>query len=266
MNLGAKHVVGLALVLVVMTSCGTAGKPAADGSVEATATHTPAHWTYEGEDGPENWGTLDPAYTLCVDGSAQTPINITASAESDIPDPVFSYTAGNADLVNNGHTVQAVSAAGNTLTIDGTVYTLKQMHFHAPSEHTIDGIQAAAEMHFVHQSEAGVLAVVGVLMMQGETANAAWQQYILGTTTPKDAKAQTMIDWPALLPQSHITYQYEGSLTTPPCSEGVQWMVMKESVSLSADQIAQLKQAYVGNARPIQELGDRTLTLDTVTK
>jgi carbonic anhydrase len=266
MILGAKHVMRMALVLVVMTSCGTAAQPAADGAVDATATHTPAHWTYEGEEGPEHWGKLDPAYLLCVDGTAQTPIDITAKSTNDVADPVFGYSAGAADFVNNGHTVQAVPAAGNTLTVGETVYTLKQLHFHTPSEHAIDGVKAAAEMHFVHQSDAGVLAVVGVMIIAGDAPNAAWEPYVAGTSTPKGGAASATIDWPALLPAEHITYQYQGSLTTPPCSEGVQWMVMRDAVTLSQAQIDALAAAYEGNARPIQPIGDRDVVLDTQTK
>ncbi len=266
MNRTTKTCMQLAMVLCVLTACGSFASTAPQEPATTDATHTPAHWTYEGEEGPEQWGKLDPAYLLCGDGKAQTPIDITTQSTTDVADPVFGYSAGAADFVNNGHTVQAVPAAGNTLTVGDTVYTLKQLHFHTPSEHAIDGKKAAAEMHFVHQSEAGVLAVVGVMIVAGDAPNAAWESYVAGTSTPKGGAASATIDWPALLPAEHITFQYQGSLTTPPCSEGVQWMVMRDAVTLSQTQIDALAAAYEGNARPLQPIGDRDVVLDTQTK
>jgi carbonic anhydrase len=257
---------GASLLLMGLIGCSAPAGQAVVPTEVPVATKAVAHWTYEGEEGPEHWGKLDPAYLLCIDGTAQTPIDITATSTNDVADPVFGYRAGVADFVNNGHTVQAVPAADNTLTVGVTVYTLKQLHFHTPSEHAIDGVKAAAEMHFVHQSEAGVLAVVGVMIVAGDTPNAAWESYVAGTSTPKGGAASATIDWPALLPAELITYQYEGSLTTPPCSEGVQWMVMRDAVTLSQTQIDALAAAYEGNARPIQLIGDRDVVLDTQTK
>jgi carbonic anhydrase len=257
---------GASLLVLGLIGCSSpAGQAVAPTEVPA-APKAAAHWTYEGEEGPEHWGNLDPAYLLCIDGTAQTPIDITAKSTNDVADPVFGYSAGAADFVNNGHTVQAVPAAGNTLTVGETVYTLKQLHFHTPSEHAIDGVKAAAEMHFVHQSEAGVLAVVGVMIVAGDAPNTAWEPYVAGTSTPKGGAASATIDWPALLPAEHITFQYQGSLTTPPCSEGVQWMVMRDAVTLSQTQIDALAAAYEGNARPLQPIGDRDVVLDTQTK
>jgi len=257
---------GACLLVLGLIGCSAPAGQAVVPTEVPAATKAAAHWTYEGEEGPEHWGKLDPAYLLCIDGTAQTPIDITAKSTNDVADPVFGYNTGAADFVNNGHTVQAVPAAGNTLTVGETVYTLKQLHFHTPSEHAIDGVKAAAEMHFVHQSEAGVLAVVGVMIVAGDAPNTAWEPYVAGTSTPKGGAASATIDWPALLPAEHITYQYQGSLTTPPCSEGVQWMVMRDAVTLSQTQVDALAAAYEGNARPLQPIGDRAVVLDTQTK
>ena len=221
------------------------------------------HWTYEGEEGPENWGELAPEYAACADGSAQTPIDITGVVDADLTDPEFSYDVKSATVINNGHTIQANAAEGNTVTVDGVIYPLKQIHFHAPSEHTINGEAAAAEVHFVHKTDDGVITVVGVMITDGAEPNAAWQPYVDAMGTAEGSEAPVEVDWASLLPSAHTTYRYSGSLTTPPCTEGVNWFLMTEPVTLSADQIAALTGAYEGNNRPIQPLNDREIEMDT---
>ena len=131
-----------ALAAVLALAAAACGGSTASPSASATAAaSTPAHWTYEGEEGPAHWGELDATYTACADGSAQTPIDIVKPTGKDLPNPEFTYAAGAAKIVNNGHTIQAVAADGNTLTVNGVTSTLLQMHFHAPSEHTIAGKQ-----------------------------------------------------------------------------------------------------------------------------
>ena len=213
-------------------------------------------------EGPANWGKLDPAYTLCSDGSAQTPIDIVNPVKKDIVDPVFGYQKGAVGIVNNGHTIQAVAAAGNTITLDGQVFTLAQMHFHAPSEHAINGKKSAIEAHFVHKNSAGKLAVVGVMIDEGSSDNAAWEPFVQSLTTVKGTDGTATLDWGQLLPTSTLTYQYTGSLTTPPCSEGVHWVLMQTPVQLSARQIAAFTAAYNGNDRPIQPVGNREVDVD----
>lgn len=236
-----------------------------DGSTATTeAAHSGElpHWTYEGEEGPENWGALAPEYAACADGSAQTPIDVTGAVEVDLADPVFDYAALAATVVNNGHTIQANASEGNTVTVDGAVSPLKQIHFHAPSEHTIDGVSAAAEVHFVHKTDDDVITVVGVMIVEGTEANAAWQPYVDALTTAEGAETAVELDWAAMLPGARTTFRYTGSLTTPPCTEGVNWLLMSEPVALSADQIAAFVAAYEGNNRPVQPLNDRELELD----
>lgn len=235
----------------------------ADEAAGGDTSTTLPHWTYEGEEGPEHWGDLAPEYAACADGSAQTPIDITGAVEADLADPVFSYDVKSATVINNGHTIQANAAEGNTITVDGAVSPLKQIHFHAPSEHTINGKAAAAEVHFVHKTDDGVITVVGVMIVEGSEPNAAWQPYVDALTTEEGAETAVELDWNAMLPASHTTYRYTGSLTTPPCTEGVNWFLMTEPVALSADQIAAFTAAYEGNNRPIQALNDREIELDT---
>jgi carbonic anhydrase len=255
-----RHVTGAGLfaALLALAACGedTATAP-------ATTVKAPAHWTYEGEDGPENWGALDPAYELCADGSAQTPVNITGATLVDLVNPVIEYTAGDAVVVNNGHTVQLQAADGNSITVDGKTAPLAQIHFHTPSEHTIDGQPFPIEVHFVHITADNEITVLGVMIAAGDDDNAAWQPYIDGLGTSEGADGATEIDWAAMLPADLATYRYAGSLTTPPCTEGVNWLLLETPVTLSAAQIAAFVAAYEGNARPLQPLNTRTVELDS---
>ncbi|MEY2754546.1 MAG: hypothetical protein RJB65_904 [Actinomycetota bacterium] len=254
------------LAVVALTACGS--EETASTTTEAPAAETTAkatehpHWTYEGEEGPEFWGEISEEYVLCADGSAQTPIDVTGAVEADLADPSFAYTAGEATVVNNGHTIQANAAEGNTVTVDGAEFPLKQIHFHAPSEHTIDGQSFAAEVHFVHKTDDGVITVVGVMITEG-AENAAWQPYIDGMGVAEEAEQAATIDWAAMLPASHLTFRYSGSLTTPPCTEGVNWLLMESPVELSASQIAAMTAAYEGNSRPVQDLNGREVQLDS---
>lgn len=220
------------------------------------------HWSYAGDTGPEHWGELSEAFALCATGRAQTPIDIAPDAPADVANPVFAYQAGASDVVNNGHTVQLKAAAANQMTVDDVAYTLLQMHFHAPSEHAIAGVRAPLEMHFVHQAADGTLAVVAVLAQAG-APTPAWDAMVNVLATPVGDTTTTTVDWAALLPAEHTTYRYMGSLTTPPCTEGVHWMVMQVPVTLSDTQIAAFTQAYAANARPLQAINDREVLNDT---
>jgi carbonic anhydrase len=259
-------------LFVTLAACG-GSDAATETSVETTvaeATETTVahsgelpHWTYEGEEGPENWGALTPEYAACADGSAQTPIDVVGAVEADLADPEFDYAALSATVINNGHTIQANASDGNTVIVDGAVSPLTQIHFHSPSEHTIDGVSAVAEVHFVHVNDDSVITVVGVMIAEGAVANAAWQPYVDALTTPEGVETPVELDWSAMLPAAHTSYRYTGSLTTPPCTEGVNWLLMSEPVSLSAEQIAAFAAAYEGNNRPVQPLNGRELELDS---
>lgn len=241
----------------------TTAAPVETTAAPATTAKASAHWTYEGEEGPEHWGELDEAYKLCADGSAQTPIDVTGATGADLANPVIAYAAGDATVINNGHTVQLKAAAGSTLTVDGKAAPLAQIHFHAPSEHTIDGKAFPAEVHFVHITEAGEITVLGVMIAEGAADNAAWAPYVSVLGTAQGAEATTNIDWAALLPSNLATYRYSGSLTTPPCTEGVNWLLLETPVELSAAQIQAFEAAYSENARPVQPLNGRTVQMDT---
>ena len=244
---------GLAVWLV---ACATA--PAAEHATNAGE----VHWSYSGDTGPEYWGQLSEEFALCATGSAQTPIDIAPNAQADVANPVFAYQAGASEVINNGHTVQLKAEAANQMTVDGVTYTLLQMHFHAPSEHAIAGVRAPLEMHFVHQAADGTLAVVAVLAQAG-APTPAWDAMVNVLSTAEGQSATTNVDWSALLPTNQATYRYLGSLTTPPCSEGVHWMVMQTPVTLSDAQIGAFTQAYAANARPLQAVNDREVINDT---
>lgn len=223
---------------------------------------SPAHWSYEGEEGPEHWAELDPAYAACADGTAQTPIDVVGPTPVDLVDPELAYEAGEAEVVNTGHTIQANAASGSTLTVDGAEYPLAQMHFHAPSEHAVDGAHAPVEAHFVHKTEDDEIAVVGVVLTAGDAPNEAWQPFVEALTVEGEDAVETQLDWEAMLPDDRTTIRYEGSLTTPPCTEGVRWLLMQEPVPLGADQLAAFESAYSENNRPLQPLNGRTVEVD----
>ena len=240
-------------------------------SLGASANGAGAAWTYTGATGPSHWATIDPTnYATCADGSAQSPINITKTKSADLKNLVFKYTAGEAGVFNNGHTVEAepLGTETNTVKLGSTVYPFLQFHFHTPSEHEINGLHYPVEVHFVHKTADGKIAVVGIFIKAGKT-NAAWAPFVAklnsATAVAEDTKIE--LDWAKLLPANKQTIRYNGSLTTPGCAEGVKWNVFTHPVVMSQAQINAFLEAYSGNNRPVQPLKGRTVTLDsTATK
>ncbi|WP_041798451.1 carbonic anhydrase [Rhodopseudomonas palustris] len=212
------------------------------------------HWGYEGDGGPAKWGELDPANQFCSVGVQQSPIDIGTTIGANLY-PIEIRWADTADtIVNNGHTIQLNVAEGSHLKLGGVTFKLVQFHFHHPSEHLIDGKNFPMEVHFVHRADSGTLGVVGVLMQPGK-ANAAFSKIV--ATMPQSEgpakKADPAIDPNALLPETRNYYRYEGSLTTPPCSEIVDWMVLASPITVAADDIAAFAKLYPMNARPVQK-------------
>ena len=230
----------------------------------ATDEHTHAHWSYEGATGPSHWGSLQPAFALCATGTNQSPIDLAQPVQGDIPDLKFTYQPSAVEVVNNGHTIQVNCPPGSSMELEGTTYHLVQFHFHAPSEHRVDGRHAAAEMHLVHTSEDGRLAVVGVLIQEGAEHPAfapVWTN-LTGLTSVSSTRAASLYPLD-LLPADRRTIRYDGSLTTPPGTEGVRWNVLVEPVFLSKAQLAAFKGIYQGNNRPVQKLNGRVIRQDT---
>lgn len=247
----------LTLFLLTLSACGAKSTP------EHETSSSSAHWTYEGEEGPAHWGELDPAYEMCGKGKSQSPIDISSPNEQDIANIVFHYQPSEVNILNNGHTAQVNYDTGSYIELDGARYDVAQFHYHAPSEHEVDGKLFAAELHIVHKSADGKLAVVGLLFQEG-SANPALDPFINNLPAEKsDVKdAGVKINVMDFLPDIQTTYRYSGSLTTPPCSEGVSWLVMTTPVELSSDQLSKLEGLFEANNRPVQPLNDRTLNED----
>lgn len=232
-----------------------------------SATESPEiHWSYQSETGPDFWAELDAGFATCSSGLAQSPIDLTGAEDADLLNPEFHYQPAPLNILNNGHTVQVPYAPGSYVVIDGNRYDLLQFHFHSPSEHAIAGKSERAELHLVHQNEAGELAVVAVLLHPDDkNANTAYQPIAQNLPLKAGDKVRTgsTIDAAALLPANTKTYRYSGSLTTPPCSEAVTWLVMSEPVSLSTEQLTQYEKRLNHNNRPLQFKNKRSIQLDT---
>jgi carbonic anhydrase len=234
------------------------------GTPEAGLDHE-VHWSYEGEEGPEHWGELDSEFATCSGGTAQSPIDIAQPTDADLTDLEFAYqTISPLHVINNGHTGQVNVPAGSSVTLDGVSYQLAQFHFHAPSEHSIAGQRPAMELHLVHMADDGTLAVVGLLLTEGEENDALMPFFqALPAMAGPEQEVTGRIDLAAVLPAMQTTYRYSGSLTTPPCSEGVHWLVFTEVGQVSAAQVEVFGKVFGANARPVQPLNDRTVEADT---
>jgi carbonic anhydrase len=229
-----------------------------------TAETTPPHWTYEGEEGPFHWGELDESYAVCGTGQSQSPIDVANASEQDLANISFHYQPSAVNILNNGHTVQVNYEPGSYIELDNTRYDVIQFHYHAPSEHTVDSQSFPAELHIVHRNADGNMAVVGILLKEG-AENAAYQPFIsnLPTETTDAKDAGVTVNAMDLLPSVGTTFRYSGSLTTPPCSEGVNWLLMTTPVELSAQQLTALDTLFEGgNNRPVQPINDRALIED----
>jgi len=224
--------------------------------VLATEQGTP-HWSYEGEEGPEHWGQLADEYLMCSEGANQSPIDLVTDVHAGLPELVFEYYSKSVvDEVNNGHTIQQNVKPGGFLKVPGRNLKaeLKQFHFHSPSEHTVSGKSFAMEMHFVHVDEGGAFLVLGVLIDEGEEHPVLSKLWSFMPENPGETSVQPIgIEETNLLPPTREYFSYGGSLTTPPCSEGVKWLVLKTPIEASAEQIAIFKER-VGQRtnRPVQ--------------
>ena len=215
------------------------------------------HWGYQGEHGPAQWAQLEPGFSTCALGQLQSPIDIRNAVKADLPEIDFAYRAGPAEVLNNGHTVQVNLPAAGGIAIAGANYALLQFHFHTPSEERIAGMAWPMVAHLVHKSAQGQLAVVAVLFKEG-AVNAALAPVF--ANLPAAGKSQALADRfdpSQILPDKRGYYAYQGSLTTPPCSEQVRWQVLKQPLELSAEQMAAFRQLYPMNARPVQPLNGR---------
>jgi carbonic anhydrase len=219
------------------------------------------HWSYEGEAAPANWGKLDAKFAACAAGRNQSPIDLADFVKADLKPLKLNYSAGATEILNNGHTIQVNYAPGSSLVVDGHEFELKQFHFHAPSENRINGRQFPLEGHLVHADKDGNLAVVAVLFAEGVDNGLLaklWEK-MPGKKDEKSALASGLTAT-QLLPAKRDYYRYSGSLTTPPCSEGVLWLVVKAPSSASKAQIEKFARTMgVANNRPVQAVNARAV-------
>jgi carbonic anhydrase len=223
-----------------------------------SSAHHKAHWEYAGDQGPEHWGDLDPAFRTCSTGLEQSPVNI-LNAWPTRNAIELDYKASTFQVIDNGHTVQVNVERGSFASIAGQRYELKQFHFHSPSEHVVENRPYQMEVHFVHSNERGELAVIGAFINPGKN-HAGYQT--IWDYMPVKAKEpikpyNITLDLRALLPASLTAFHYDGSLTTPPCTEKVNWNVLHATLKFSQEQIDRFKLKYPMNARPAQPLNYR---------
>lgn len=264
-----------ASAVVLLLSCESKPKettpPVEEPVVAAPASARPVHWGYAGDVGPSSWSTLTPVYALCGDGKAQSPINIDKGSVKGDANWSFDYKTTSLkiahnehmdDILDNGHTIQVTVDEGSTFSFAGKRYDLKQFHFHAPSEHTIDGKNLPLEMHMVHQGEDKSLAVVSILFEEGTVPNENIAKIVANFPAEKGESkhiTDVNLDLQVHLPKDNQAYHYVGSLTTPPCSESVEWLVLKETNKVTADQAAAFATKIGPNNRPVQALNGRTV-------
>ncbi len=214
------------------------------------------HWTYEGEEGPNHWAEL--GYADCA-GKEQSPIDIPYKAPLHVNDISFNYNPSVLEISNNGHTIKVADENNSVIVVEGNTYRLQQYHLHAPSEHMLNGTYYDMELHLVHQSDVGKYAVVGIMIKSGSENNAyapIWE-HMPTKIGQQENISSVKIDANDLLPKSLSYYRYNGSFTTPPCTESVNWFVLSTPVELSKAQVDAFQKIYSNNNRPIQQLNQR---------
>jgi len=268
-TLGDRILVSVCISILGMIVCLGPGR-----AVSAVVAQEAPHWDYE-EHGPTTWGKVSPAFIACAEGKSQSPIDIRNAEASKSAEIRAAYKPASlrivhnihtADVVNTGHSIQVNFPQGDSLTIGDATYSLLQFHFHGPSEHTVNGKHFPMEMHLVHMSADKKLAVISVLIEQGK-ANKAFDP--IWANLPNKRGIEThlenvIVDVEQLMPKNRSAYRYDGSLTTPPCSEGVKWIVVKDPVQLSEAQIKAFGAIVWKNNRPVQRLNGRKVFADRV--
>lgn len=231
-------------------------------AVTEPSVHAKPHWAYEGEAGPTKWATICDEYSTCA-GHSQSPIDLSSGTFSKGLGDLKTMYADSMSFsaVNNGHTVQVNIAEEGKLTIGGKSYSIKQFHFHTTSEHTINGAKFPMEVHLVHADDSGHIAVIGVMFQEGKE-NPFLAKFIkaLPAEAESDTTAPIKFSLASLFPKDKAYFRYTGSLTTPPCTEGVTWTVLKTPVSASKEQIEKMASMMPKeNARPVQPIGNRKI-------
>lgn len=221
-------------------------------------------WGYTGDIGPAQWGSLKTDYATCDTGKEQSPINLEDAEAKSLPALKLNYSDSEYSVVDNGHTIQANFDKNSTFTVNGKTYSLIQIHFHAPSENALNGELLPLEGHLVHAAEDGSLAVIGMFFKPADGAEKNSGLAKVFSNVPSEKKEAVTVEGEKLngkefLPGTSDYYRFKGSLTTPPCSEGVTWTVMQKPVEVPQAQIDAFTEHYQGNNRPVQPLNERTL-------
>ena len=232
----------------------------AESVAEPPAAFGYAHWSYDGEGAPANWAKLRADYATCGNGRRQSPIDIRDGIRVDLEPIAFDYKLSQFRIVDTGHTIQVNVGEGSTITVMGRTYRLIQFHFHKPAEERVNGRTYDMGIHFVHRDDEGKLAVVSVLLDKGAEnplIQTLWNNLPLEVN--QDVAPSVAIDLKSLLPENRAYYTYMGSLTTPPCTEDVLWMVLKQPMAISPEQIGIFGRLYKSNARPVQPANGRLI-------
>jgi len=230
-------------------------------SLHSAIAQSKPNWGYVGAKGPENWGNLSSEYSACSNGLRQSPIDLHGAYEAQLPNIKINYNPVPLQIVNTGSTIQLNTVPGNYITLDGEKYELLQLHFHHPSEHTVKGQAYPMEAHFVHRNAKGELAVLAAFLKEGAENKALVP---IWNAMPDDKSSEKSISGlkvniAQILPAKHSSFRYFGSLTTPPCSETVRWIIFEQPVEASNTQIQKFSQIFPLNARPVQPLNERFL-------
>lgn len=229
-------------------------------TIEKEKSATEHGWGYEGSRGPASWGGIKSDYSICSSGKNQSPINLKWKKPQSGTQINFNYMESKYSILNNGHTIQINFDTGSKFSLNGHPYELVQMHFHSVSEHQIGSKSYPMEIHLVHKDKKGTLAVVGLMVNEGYKSNPIIDHF--WKNLPKDLDQEVKMNDAKfniadLLPKTKTYYNYKGSLTTPPCSEGVNWYVFNTPIELSKEQIDLFRKFYNKNNRPLQALNGR---------
>lgn len=223
--------------------------------------HTNSHWDYDGLESPEHWAELDPEYKTCSEGHRQSPIALNSKdSQPSKQQLLIAYLPTKAHMINNGYTIEIDMDEENYIVVDDKRFKLIQLHFHADSEHTLEDVQYPAEMHLVHQADDGQLAVLALLIKISETTQF---DYIADKAPEPGEQKQVKLHLEKIIPDNRERFVYQGSLTTPPCSENVRWMVFKQPLQVHEGQLQKFKAYYSHNYRPTQNTFEREIFLAT---
>ncbi len=219
-----------------------------------------SNWSSKGKEGAVQWEEIDSKFRMCALGANQSPVDMNRFIEAELPDPKVHYTGNAKEVVNNGYTIKVRTMGKNEFTIDGIPFNLEQFHFHTPSENTFEGKHFPMEAHFVHKSKDGEYLVVALMFKEG-TSNLALSR-VLADLDPKvgdPKKLKEMFNPGDFFPKKLDYYRYDGSFTTPPCTEGVRWIVLKTPVEASKEQLQRMQKIMGENNRPTQPLHARVI-------